>query len=115
MATVLLDVISAACLLAGVVFALIGAVGLVRLPDVFARMHAAGIIDTTAAGLVILGLALQASTWIVAAKLVLIVVFILFTSPTATHALARAALEGGVKPMLAKSTAPPEGEPPSKV
>lgn len=103
-----------ACLTGGVVFALIGAVGMLRFPDVFSRMHAAGIIDTAAVGLVLIGLALHAPDWLVAAKLVLIVLFVFFTSPTATHALARAALNGGVKPLLAASNPAPEGEPPSK-
>jgi monovalent cation/proton antiporter, MnhG/PhaG subunit len=105
-----LDILSWACLIGGVAFALIGAVGLIRFPDVFARMHAAGIIDTLAAGLVLLGLALQAPTWLVAAKLGLVYVFILFTSPTATHALARAALHGGVKPMLGDPASQPKGD-----
>lgn len=113
MLTTVLETLSWVCLMGGVAFALIGAVGMLRLPDVFARMHAAGIIDTLAAGLVLLGLGLQAPSWLVAVKLLLIFVFILFTSPTATHALARAALHGGVKPMLAARGPSPEGEPPS--
>lgn len=105
-----LDILSWACLIGGAAFALIGAVGLIRFPDVFARMHAAGIIDTLAAGLVLLGLALQAPTWLVAAKLGLVYVFILFTSPTSTHALARAALHGGIKPMLGDPPSQPKGD-----
>lgn len=108
-----LDILSWVCLMGGVAFALIGAVGMLRLPDVFARMHAAGVIDTLAAGLVLLGLTLQAPTWLVAAKLLLIYVFILFTSPTATHALARGALLGGVEPMLGDPTTSRRGEPSS--
>lgn len=111
MLELLLDVVSWACLVGGVAFALIAAVGMLRLPDVFTRMHAAGIIDTVAAGLVLLGLCLQAPSWLVAVKLLLIFAFILYTSPTATHALARAALNGGVKPML--PTPAEEGEPSS--
>lgn len=113
MLTTILDILSWGCLIGGVVFALIGAIGMLRFPDVFARMHAAGIIDALAAGLVLLGLGLQAPTWLVAVKLLLVYVFILFTSPMATHALARAALHGGVAPMLARSTSASEGEPPS--
>jgi multicomponent Na+:H+ antiporter subunit G len=108
-----LDVVSWICLVAGVAFAMIGAIGLLRFPDLFTRMHAAGVVDTIAVGLVLLGLALQAPSWLVAAKLVLIFVFILFTSPTATHALARAALNGGVTPLLPGADASREGEPPS--
>jgi multicomponent Na+:H+ antiporter subunit G len=110
MPTALLDALSWVCLAVGVAFALIGALGMLRLPDVFSRMHAAGIIDACAAGLVLLGLAWQAPSWLVAVKLFLIYVFILYTSPTATHALARAALGGGCKPLLAA----PEGDTPSK-
>lgn len=82
----------------GSVMLLIGGLGLVRLPDVFARMHAAGIIDTLGAGAVLTGLMIEAGPTLVTAKLALIVIFILFTGPTATHALARAALHGGVHP-----------------
>lgn len=114
MVTAVLEALSWACLIGGVAFALIGAVGMLRLPDVFSRMHAAGIIDALAAGLVLLGLALQAPSWLVAAKLLLVYVFILFTVPTATHALARAALNGGVKPMLAGDGSAPPGEPSSR-
>ena len=96
----LADILSWAFLVAGSVFILIGAVGIIRLPDMFARMHAAGIIDTTGAGLILVGLAFQAGLSLVTVKLILIIVFILFTSPTTTHALARAALNGGIKPLL---------------
>jgi multicomponent Na+:H+ antiporter subunit G len=106
MFTTVLDGLSWLCLVLGGLTALIGAIGILRLPDVFCRMHAAGMIDTTGAGLVLLGLALQAPSWLVAVKLALIFIFILVTSPTSTHALARAALDGGVVPKLL----PPDGE-----
>ncbi len=114
MPALVIDVLSGACLIVGIAFALIGAAGMLRLPDVFARMHAAGIIDTMAAGLVLLGLGLQAPSWLIAVKLLLIFAFILYTGPTATHALARAALNGGVQPMLAKADPARSGEPSSK-
>lgn len=95
-----LDSLSWLCLVAGVLFGVIAGIGLVRLPDLFTRMHAAGIGDTLAAGLVILGLMLQAGLTVNLVKLALIMIFILFTSPTSTHALAKAALHGGVKPLL---------------
>ncbi len=98
----LVDGLSWACLAGGVVFAAIGAVGLIRLPDVYARMHAAGIIDTLAAGLILIGLVCQAGWSLVTAKLLLILAFIFFTSPTATHALARAALNAGLRPVIAE-------------
>jgi multicomponent Na+:H+ antiporter subunit G len=95
-----LDILSWVLLVSGSVFALIGAVGIIRLPDVFSRMHGAGIIDTAGAGLILIGLAFQAGLTLVTVKLLLILVFLMFTSPTSTHALARAALIGGIKPRV---------------
>jgi multicomponent Na+:H+ antiporter subunit G len=106
----LLDSLSWLCLVAGVLLGVTAGIGLVRLPDLFTRMHAAGIGDTLAAGLVVLGLMLQAGLTINLVKLALIMIFILFTSPTSTHALAKAALHGGVKPLLD----PGKDDPPSK-
>ena len=113
--TILTDVLSWGCLLGGVAFALVGAVGYLRLPDVFSRMHAAGIIDTLAALLIIVGLVLQAGFTLVSVKLLFVFAFILVTSPTATHALARAALSGGVRPVTGgAATGTTQGDPPSK-
>ena len=95
-----LDVLSWLCLVSGALFGVIAGIGLVRLPDLFTRMHAAGIGDTLTAGLIILGLMLQAGLTLNLVKLALIVFFIIFTSPTSTHALAKAALHGGVRPLL---------------
>ena len=94
------DVVSWTFLISGSLFVVVGALGILRLPDVFARMHAAGIIDTLGVGLIVLGLAVQAGLSLVTVKLGLIVFFFLFTSPTSTHALARAALNGGVEPLI---------------
>ncbi len=77
-----------------------GSVGLLRFPDFFTRMHAASVTDTLATGMILVGLMLQAPTWIVFGKLVMILVFVLLTSPTAGHALAKAALHSGLKPLL---------------
>lgn len=96
-----LDILSWALIIAGGAFCLIGGLGILRLPDVYARMHAAGLIDTAGAGLLSVGLMLQAGFTLVTVKLLLIVVFILFTSPVSTHALAQSALSTGVKPQLA--------------
>jgi len=96
-----LDVISWACLLAGGFLGITGGVGILRLPDLFTRLHAAGVTDTLCAVLLLGGLALQADDWLVVAKLGLIILFLSFTSPTASHALAKAALHGGLQPQLA--------------
>ncbi|MGB1581503.1 MAG: monovalent cation/H(+) antiporter subunit G [Nevskiales bacterium] len=93
-----LDILSWFCLLAGGCFAVIGGIGMHRLSDFFARSHAASITDTGGAGLIIVGLLLQASDWIVAIKLLMILLFMWFTGPTASHILAQAALSDGLKP-----------------
>lgn len=103
-----LYVLSWACLVAGGIFCAIGTLGLVRMPDFYTRMHAASVTDTMGAGLMLLGMLLQAGFSLVAVKLVMIGLLILFTSPTATHALAKAALARGLQPLLAP------GEDPSK-
>jgi len=74
---------------------------LLRMPDVYTRMHAASVIETLGAGFILLGLLLQAGFTLVAVKLLMLGALIFVSSPTATHALARAAMEGGVAPVLA--------------
>lgn len=96
----LIDLASGLCLLAGAFFCVAGAIGLLRMPDAYTRMHAASVTDTLGAGLILFGLLLQAGFTLVAAKLVMIGLLIFFANPTASHALARAALLSGVKPEL---------------
>ncbi len=87
-----------ALLLAGAFFLVTGALGMVRLPDVFTRMHAAGMTDTMGAGLILVGLCVYSGANTVTLRLVLVLAFLWFTSPIATHALAKAALSGGAEP-----------------
>lgn len=100
MIELILNLISAGLLAAGSIFVLIGAFGLIRLPDFYTRLHAAGITDTLGAELILLGLMFQAGLSLVTVKLILISLFIFFTSPTATHAVANAARVMGLKPIL---------------
>jgi len=104
----ILDILSWISIAIGVFFTLVGGIGLIRMPDLFSRMHPAGILDSTGAGLLLLGFLLQADDWLVAVKLVLIFVFLLFTSPVATHALAHAALLDGLKPWTKARKKDPE-------
>ncbi|MEM9146182.1 MAG: monovalent cation/H(+) antiporter subunit G [Pseudomonadota bacterium] len=97
----LIDIVSATALAAGGLFYLIGAIGLNRMPDVFTRMHAASVSETLGIGLLFLGMFLQAGFSLVAVKLVFILALLWLTAPLATHALARAALHDGEKPLLA--------------
>lgn len=96
-----LDILSWIFLVAGGAFCIIGGIGLIRMPDFYTRVHAASVTETLGAGLVLLGLMVQAGLTLVLAKLVMIGILILFMSPTATHALTRAALERGLQPLLA--------------
>ncbi len=94
------DILSGILLAGGSLLAVIGAVGIIRLPDVFARMHAGGIIDTMAAGMILAGLMVQSGFTLVTVKLFLIIAFLFYTAPTATHALANAALKSGLAPLV---------------
>lgn len=96
-----LDLLSWACLVAGGVFCVIGAVGLLRMPDFYTRVHAASVIETLGAGLILIGLVLQAGFTLVAVKLLMLGLLIFFASPASTHALARAGLVRGLAPLLA--------------
>ena len=96
--SVLIDIVSGVLLLAGGFFLIAGAVGMVRMPDMFTRLHAASLTDTGGASLILIGLMLQSGWTLVTVKLAFILLFILFTSPTAGYALARAALHAGLKP-----------------
>lgn len=100
--TWLIDGLSGLALLGGVFFAIVGGIGLLRMPDFYTRMHAAGITDTLGAGLILLGLMLQAGWTLITVKLLLILAFLWLTSPTASHALVRAALAdpGNPRPLL---------------
>ena len=97
-----LHVLSWSCLVVGGLFCVIGALGMLRMPDFYTRMHAASVIETLGAGLLLLGLLLQAGFTLVAVKLLFVGVLIFFASPTATHALARAAMARGLKPVLSE-------------
>ena len=92
--------LSSACLLLGAFLIISGAVGVLRFPDFFTRMHAAGVTETLATTLILLGLMLLAGWSIMSFKLLLILLFILITSPVASHALTKAALHGNLQPLV---------------
>ena len=112
----IVDAVSGACLLAGCLFCIVGGIGLLRLPDFFSRLHGAGITDTMGAGLVIVGLAAYNQGHVlvdhfgdggpddallpgtlITVKLIMILVLLWLTSPTSTHAIAKAALLHGLE------------------
>jgi multicomponent Na+:H+ antiporter subunit G len=96
----LIDLLSWAALVGGGFFYMVGAVGLNRMPDIFTRMHAVSVSESLGIGLLILGMALQAGLTLVTVKLLIIMVVMMWTGAIATHALARAALHDGEKPLL---------------
>lgn len=89
---------SAVLIAAGCFFVLVAAVGVVRLPDFYSRMHPAGKSDTLGQSMILLGLIVHEGFSFVSIKLLLIIVFIFIANPTATHAVAKAAYVAGVKP-----------------
>ena len=96
--SILADILTFLCLAVGIGSMLIGSYGLLKLPDLFARIHAVGMIDTLGLGLIIIGLMIQAGFSLISFKLFFIIVFVLYTGPAVTHALAQAALSAGLKP-----------------
>lgn len=99
---VIVDILSWIFLGLGAFFMLVAGVGVLRMPDVFTRIHAAGVKDTLGAAFTLIGLMLQAGFTLITVKLVFIWIFLWFTSPVSSHATARAALLGGVKPILGR-------------
>lgn len=89
---------------AGLVFIIIGSVGIVRLPDFFSRTHAASKVDTVGVSVVALGIACIEGFTLVGLKVLLIALFVMLTNPVAAHALARAAIRSGVKPWVGLAT-----------
>lgn len=86
------DVAAAVCMLTGALLSLIAAIGVVRLPDLLTRMHAATKPQVLGLLLVLLGLALSFRDWQVLGLLFLVGLFQLVTSPIANHMVGRAAL-----------------------
>ncbi len=97
-----LDILSWIFLTLGGGFVLIGGIGALRMPDLYTRMHAASVTDTMGAVLVIAGVILQAGLSLATIKLAAILLFLLLTSPTASYALASAALLAGTAPGAAR-------------
>ena len=86
---------------------IIGSLGMVRMPDVFTRLHAASVSDTFGVSLILIGLILVGGLSLVSVKLAFLLAFLFLTGPVATHAVARAALDAGVKPLDEEGAALP--------
>jgi multicomponent Na+:H+ antiporter subunit G len=100
--------LSAALLLTGSAFVLIGGIGVLRMPNLYTRLHAASLTDTLGTLLILAGIIVQAGFTLAAIKLVAIAMFLMLTGPTATYALANAALLSGTMPDARRLDLPPK-------
>ena len=95
----ILDIFTGICFFIGSLSIIIGACGLIKLPDVFSRIHAAGMIDTGGTAFFLLGMILQAGWSLITFKLILIGIFIFFTSPVTSHVTANLARQKNLMPL----------------
>ncbi len=102
-----LDILSWLLLTTGGIFVFVGGVGALRMPDLYTRMHAASVTDSIAPILIFVGIMLQSGLSLASVKLAAILLFLLLTGPTASNALASAALLSGYK--ADESDGPAEG------
>lgn len=96
--SILADILSWIAILGGSVFLIIGAWGTVKFPDFWSRLHAVSVTDSAGMILLMLGMGIQAGFTLITVKLFIIAVFLFITGPTATHAVANAALVSGFRP-----------------
>jgi len=104
--TIIRMVVSAISILIGLIFVFSGTLGVLRLPDFYTRIHAAGLTDTLGVELILFGLIVQSGFSQMSLKLLMVSFFLFLTSPTATHAVANAAYKAGLKPKTGKYVAP---------
>jgi len=91
-------VVATGFILLGLMFLVIAAIGMVRLPDVYTRSHAVGLTDTWGAFFLLLGLALYQGFSFNAVKILIVLILLIFLNPVISHATVRAALRSGLKP-----------------
>ncbi len=97
---IMVDLFSGLLIAIGAISLVIGSLGLLRLPDLFSRTHAVGMMDTAGVGLIILGLMVHEGLTLISFKLALVGVFLFFTSPISTHAVAQVAFRSGLQPVF---------------
>ncbi len=93
------DIASWVCISVGGFFCIVGALGIYRLPDIFSRMHAQGVIDTGGVAFILLGLILQSGFTLTSARLLLLGAFIFFIGPPVTYMFVRTLLHYGSHPI----------------
>ncbi len=110
------EILAWGLILSGSFFLLVGAFGVVRLPDFWTRLHAASVLDSGGMLLLLAGMVVYSGFSLVSVKLIIIALFLFLTAPTATHAAANAAYVSGLRPreaegLEADEPAPPEVRP----
>lgn len=90
-------------MLAGGVFSVIGAIGLIRFPDVYSRSHAQTVVNVGGTCLILIGVMIDNFSSPLLIKSLFLIIFIFFTSPVGTHAITKAAYLSGVKPKVRKN------------
>ena len=95
-----MKILAIAFLLAGFFFTAVAAIGVLRFPDFYTRLHASGKSDTLGISLSMLGLAIYEGASLVSIKIILIAIFIFVANPIGTHVLAKAAFRSGIKPWM---------------
>jgi multicomponent Na+:H+ antiporter subunit G len=98
----LINIVGIVTISLGIFFLMIGSIGLLRLPDFYSRAHATGKSDTLGLMMVFLGLIIIEGLHINSLKILLVMIFVGFTSPTATNAIMRAAFRFRLKPWFTK-------------
>ena len=103
---ILFDVLSWVFLIAGSFFSIVGGIGILRMPEFYSRLHGGGVTDTLGAALIIFALMFQTGLTLATVKLAMILFFLLVVSPSSCHALAKSAVNQGLKPIVDKSETP---------
>ena len=94
----MLNTLALIFIVVGLFFMIVGAIGLIRFPDLYTRVHATGKCDTLGEGMMLFGFILYEGLNLVSVKILLLVIFIFVTSPTAVHAILNVAYTHGVEP-----------------
>ena len=97
---IFISISSSLFLLIGSFLCISGGVGILKFPDFYTRMHAVGVTDTLATAMILIGLMLQIPDALVVLKLILILLLTLFIGPTASHSLAKSAIQNNLYPQL---------------
>jgi multicomponent Na+:H+ antiporter subunit G len=101
-----MDILACILLFSGLFFLTAGAIGILRFPDFYSRLHPAGKLDTLGTLLALLGLALfnlhhfSFGGLLTSLKIMLIMLFVFIASPTATHAIVDAGVRAGLSPWV---------------